>query len=164
MTRSETRNTHHATRLYFALFETSSFVTWYYCGKLLVSKQPQFRKDIVLSFQKSLPVITSMVIILIVAVLRERSRTVSAILSTMPINMVLALWLVVGAADVNPQTTVDFVRSLLVGLVPSFLWLVVIYVALRTGWSLLAAILAGYVVWGLLVALAFWLGILSANR
>src|SRR5688572_26712479 len=31
------------TRLYFALFETSSFVAWYYCGKLLVSKQPQFR-------------------------------------------------------------------------------------------------------------------------
>jgi hypothetical protein len=105
-----------------------------------------------------------MIIILTVAMLRERSRALSAIVSTMPINMVLALWIISGVADTNQQTMVNFVRSLLIGLVPSFLWLVVIYIALRAGWSLLPAILAGYAVWGLLVALAFGLGIFSTGR
>lgn len=105
-----------------------------------------------------------MVILLIVALVRDRSRTLSAIVSTMPINMVLALWIVLGAGDESTQTRVDFVRSLLIGLVPSFLWLIVVYFGLRAGWNLWSAIIAGYAVWGILVALSFWLGILAVNR
>ncbi len=117
-----------------------------------------------MTVQKSLPVITSIVIILLVAILRERSRTLSAILATMPINMVLALWIVVGTPGFDQTAMVQFTRSLLVGLVPSFIWLVVVFAAIRSGWTLLPAILAGYVVWGALTASAFALGIFTLQR
>jgi hypothetical protein len=44
-----------------------------------------------MSLPKTLPVLTSIAVILLVAVLRERSRTVAALLATMPINIPLAL-------------------------------------------------------------------------
>jgi hypothetical protein len=116
------------------------------------------------SLQKSLPIITSIVIILIVAALRERSRTLAAILSTMPINMVLGLWIISGSANATPETTVNFVRSLLVGMGPTLIWLVVLYLALRAGWGTLVSVVTGYSVWGLLIAGAFWFGIWSVNR
>lgn len=122
------------------------------------------QKGSFVTVQKSLPVITSIVIILLVAILRERSRTLSAILATMPINMVLALWIVVGTPGFDQTAMVQFTRSLLVGLVPSFIWLVVVFAAIRSGWTLLPAILAGYVVWGALTASAFALGIFTLQR
>lgn len=114
-----------------------------------------------MTIQKAAPVIASIGIILIVALLRERSRTLAAILATMPINMVLGIWIVSGASGADAQAMTGFVRSLLVGLVPSFIWLVMVYIALRAGVHLWVAVLAGYVVWGALIALAFWIGILT---
>jgi uncharacterized membrane protein (GlpM family) len=113
-----------------------------------------------INLQKTLPVLASIVIILVLAVLRDRSRTLAAILSTMPINMVLALWIVSSGSD-RPTSMLPFVRSLLVGMAPTLLWLVAIFFALRSGWSLAGAIVAGYAVWGALIALAFRLGIFS---
>jgi hypothetical protein len=117
-----------------------------------------------LTIQKALPVLASIGIILVVALLRERSRTLAAILATMPINMVLGIWIVSGASGADTQAMTAFVRSLLVGLVPSFIWLIMVYVALRAGIPLWSAILAGYGGWGALVALAFWIGILTPGR
>jgi hypothetical protein len=122
------------------------------------------RKARPLTIQKALPVVASIGIILVVALLRERSRTLAAILATMPINMVLGMWIVSGAAEADAQVMTDFVRSLLVGLVPSFIWLLMVYGALRAGAPLWTAILAGYGVWGALIALAFWMGVLTPGR
>lgn len=117
-----------------------------------------------MNIQKFIPVITSIVIILIVAVLREKSRTLAAIFGTMPINMPLAMWLVFTSSDQSPQNFTPFVSSLITGLFTSVAWLLVVYVLLRLGYGLLVAILGGYVVWGLLIALAFWLGYLSISK
>ena len=117
-----------------------------------------------MNVSKALPVLTSILIILVVAVLRDRSRTLAAILSTMPINMVLALWIVADAPDVTQGGLVNFVGALLIGLVPSVIWLIVIYVGLRLGWTLWPAVLIGYVVWGGLTGLAFVTGIFTLNR
>ena len=51
-----------------------------------------------MNVQKLLPVATSIGIIVLVAILRERSRTLAAIFATMPINMPLAIWAVLIAA------------------------------------------------------------------
>jgi hypothetical protein len=56
------------------------------------------------------------------------------------------------------------VRSLLVSLVPSLIWLGVVFLAVRAGWSLLPAIGVGYGVWAVLVAGLFWLGALEWPR
>jgi hypothetical protein len=117
-----------------------------------------------LTIQKALPVVASIGIILIVALLRERSRTLAAILATMPINMVLGMWIVSEAAGADAQVMTDFVRSLLVGLVPSFVWLAMVYIALRAGVPLWTAVLSGYGVWGALIVLAFWMGVLTPGR
>ena len=90
-----------------------------------------------MNFQKLLPVATSIVIILIVAVLREKSRTLAAIFATMPINMPLAMWLVYSSSDQDAKTITPFVGTLISGLLAGVAWLVVVYVLLRLGWSLL---------------------------
>lgn len=114
--------------------------------------------------QKVLPVVTSIIIIFVVAVLRERSRTAAAIFATMPINMPLALWVVFGGTDASSEQVEAFVRALIIGLIPGFIWLGVVFVLVKAGWPLLAAIGGGYVVWGALTAALFALGILSFNR
>lgn len=116
-----------------------------------------------MNLQKTLPVITSVLIILVVALLRDRSKTLATIFATMPINMPLALWVLVSAGTDNPVVTAGYVRTLVVGLVPAFLWLGVVYLGLRLGWSLLGAIAAGYVLWVVLIASLWWFGLLRVT-
>jgi len=117
-----------------------------------------------LTLQKSLPIITSIVIILIVAVLRERSRTLAAILGTMPINMPLVMWLIWSTPDTTQPIMLGFVRSLIIGMVPTMLWLAIVFLALRGGWTLWSAILAGYIAWGVLLLVAIQAGLLRINQ
>jgi hypothetical protein len=117
-----------------------------------------------MTLQKSLPVITSILIILVVAFLRDRSRTVAAVLATMPINIPLALWVISSGSGDDPQALSDFVRSLMVSLIPSFVWLGIVYVAVRAGWNVLTAIGVGYAAWAVLIAGLFALGVLTWPR
>jgi len=121
-------------------------------------------KGILLTLQKALPIITSIVIILIVALLRERSRTLAAIFGTMPINMPLVMWIVWSTPDTNQTIMVGFVRSLIIGMVPTLLWLAIVFLALRAGWGLIGAILSGYVAWGVLLFGAIQLGLLRLDQ
>ncbi len=117
-----------------------------------------------MSLQKSLPVITSIAIIIGVALLRERSRTLAAILATMPINIPLALWVIFGLSDATRRDAELFVQSLLPGIIATTLWIVVVLLALRGGVELLPAVLIGYAVWGALIALFIRLGWLVVTR
>ncbi len=117
-----------------------------------------------MSIQKTLPVITSIAIILLVAVLRERSRTLAAIVSTMPINIPLALWVVFGAGDYDAEAAATFVRFILIGLFPLLIWVAIVYLALRNDVALLPAIGIGYLVWGVITGIMLWAGILSVKR
>jgi hypothetical protein len=114
-----------------------------------------------MNLQKLLPVIASIAIIIVVAILRERSRTLAVIFATMPINMPLALWLFSETLNGDSVAMTGLVRSFIVGLVPGFIWLGVVFFSLRWGWSLLPALLIGYAVWGVLIGFAFWMGWLS---
>lgn len=114
-----------------------------------------------MTWQKALPVITSIGIILLVAALRDRSRVVAAIIATMPINVPLALWVVASGSNQDVLVTVDFMRSVLISLIPSTAWLVIVFLAIRAGWSLWLAIGAGYGMWVVLIAAMFWLGWLT---
>jgi len=119
-----------------------------------------------MTFQKLLPVATSIGVILLVAVLRERSRTLAAIFATMPINMPLAIWVVasgVGDEQLNPVIEL-LTRNMIIGFIPTFVWLGVVYLAMRAGWQLIPAILGGYLVWGLLLAIAFGVGLMEWPR
>lgn len=114
-----------------------------------------------MSLQRALPVVVSILIILAVAVLRDRSRTLAAILAVMPINIPLALWVIAGGSDGDPRVLSETIRSMFFGLLPGLVWLGVVLWAVRAGWAILPAIVAGYVVWLLLIAALFALGALS---
>jgi hypothetical protein len=117
-----------------------------------------------MSAQKILPVITSIVIILLVAVLRERSKTLAAIVATMPINIPLALWVVFGGENYTQDAALNFVRSIAIGLIPTFVWGLIVYVALRNGLTLLPAIGLGYAGWAVLTFTMLRLGLMNAGR
>ena len=114
-----------------------------------------------MSWQRALPTVASILIILLITFLRDRSRTAAAIIAVMPINVPLALWIVSGAAGTTPQTMAQFTRGLFVALIPGVIWLAVAYCAFRAGWSLGAVLLSAYLVWGALLGLAFAVGWLS---
>jgi hypothetical protein len=117
-----------------------------------------------MSLQRLFPVLASVGIILVVAVLRDRSRAAAAVLATMPINIPLALWVVSSGTNGDPQAMSDFVRSLIFGLVPAFIWLGIVFVTLRAGWNLWQAMGVGYAVWGTLIAGLFLGGVLRLPR
>ena len=114
-----------------------------------------------MTWQRALPTIASVAIILLVTFLRERSRTAAAIIAVMPINVPLALWIVSGAAGSTSETMAHFTRGLFVALIPGLIWLAVAYLAFRAGWSLGAVLLSAYLVWGALLGAAFAAGWLS---
>lgn len=113
---------------------------------------------------KALPVITSIAIILLVAFLRDRSRTLAAILATMPINIPLGLWVVFGGTDYDQEATAQFVRALIPGLVATIVWVIGVYVLVRLGVNLWLSILGAYAVWAALVFVFIRIGWLVVNR
>jgi hypothetical protein len=117
-----------------------------------------------MNIQKALPVVTSVVIILAVAFLRDRSKVLATIFATMPINMPLALWVMASSGPEDSAVLANYVRSFIIGLVPAFIWLGVVYVCLRLGWNLLGAIGAGYLVWAILIGLLLALGVLTVGK
>lgn len=101
----------------------------------------------IIAWERVLPVVVSIGVILLVAVLREYSRTFAAIAATMPINVPLALWIVF-SADTDPVSRIAFSQGLLIGIFPTVLFLIVSWMVVRAGWSLIPTIVAGYVAWG----------------
>ncbi len=114
-----------------------------------------------MTLQKVLPVATSIGLILLVALLRERSRTAAAIFASMPINIPLALWVVFGSGPSDPNAEVVFLRNIGIGLITTLIWVLVVFVAIKLGWPLLSAVVLGYVIWGALTALWFRVGLLQ---
>lgn len=114
-----------------------------------------------MTYQKALPVVVSICIILAVAYLRNRSRTAAVILGTMPINLPLALWVTFGGSDASQEAIVAFVRSLLWGLGATVVWLVVLYLVVRMGGGLVLGIGVGYLAWAGLIVGLLATGILS---
>jgi len=116
------------------------------------------------NIQKILPVITSIVIIIAVAFLRDRSKTLAAILATMPINIPLALWVVFGTGDFEQRDIELFVRALLPGIIATTIWIAVVFLALHFGVQLVPAVFLGYAVWAVLIFLFIQLGWIVVSR
>jgi hypothetical protein len=108
------------------------------------------------------PVLLSIAIIIVIAVFRERSRVLAAITATMPINVALALYLIYVAEGTDQAAVVDFVRSMVFGVIGTLVWLLAVWVAARAGWRLPRLLLVGYVAWavviGAIFALQSWVG------
>lgn len=106
-----------------------------------------------IDWQRLLPVLVSIGIIVSVAILRQYSKTFAAIAATMPINVPLALWIIYSGAPSDRGGLLRFFETMIVALPPTFVFIVVAYLAARAGWGLLPMLVAGYTGWGITLAL-----------
>jgi hypothetical protein len=95
--------------------------------------------------QNIVPVIVSITVIILVAVLQRHSKLAAAITATMPLSMPLALWIVYASAGGD--------RGTLIGMVPTIGFVVVVWLAARADMKLVPMLLVGYGVWGIILAL-----------
>lgn len=109
-------------------------------------------------FQRYLPVVVSILIIIAIAILREYSRTVAAIAAVMPLNIPLGMWIVYAGADDKRTAMIDFNQAILINIAPTILFMLVAYYVSRHGWDLLPTVVAGYAAW------AVGLGVIFAVR
>lgn len=102
------------------------------------------------AWNRILPVIVSILIIIAIAVLRNYSRTFAAIAATMPINIPLGMWIIYAGEDdpgARRMVLADFNQALLLNILPTLLFMIVAWRVTRAGWDLIPAIAAGYAMW-----------------
>lgn len=115
------------------------------------------------TYRRVAPVLASIAIIILIAILRERSRALAAITATMPINITLALWIITVSDGTDQETVVNFVRSMVIGVIGTLIWLLTVWLAARGGWTLPRLLLVGYLAWGLTIGAIFALQSLVGN-
>jgi mannose/fructose/N-acetylgalactosamine-specific phosphotransferase system component IID len=100
-----------------------------------------------IAWARVLPVIISIAIIIGVAILREYSKTIAAIVVTMPINIPLGLWVVYAGEGGSQEAIQQFTSAIFINIWPTILFLIVVWLAARAGWGLVPMIAAGYAGW-----------------
>lgn len=116
-----------------------------------------------MKWDEILPVLVSIVVIVLVAVLRRQSELAAAITATMPLNAPLGLWIVYAAAGGERGSVTRFTSGMVVGILPSLGFLLVVWLAARAGMRLAPMIVLGYAAWGiglgaLLLVRRLWAG------
>ena len=97
--------------------------------------------------QDLLPVVLSMVVIVLVALIEKHSKLFAALTATMPLATPLALWIVYSSNAGDKTVLSNFSLSLLLGVLPTLAFLITVWLAARAGMKLVPMILTGYGVW-----------------
>lgn len=108
-----------------------------------------------ISWQKTLPVIVSIIIIIGVAWLRDYSKTFAAIVATMPLNAPLALWIISTGGDTDKAGMTQFTEAMVINIWPTIAWLVIVWLAARAGWGLIPMLVVGYAAWAVGLGIVF---------
>lgn len=98
--------------------------------------------------QDVVPVLLSIIVIILVAVLEKQSKLFAALTATMPLTAPLALWIVYSSNAGEKTAVTNFSLSLVLGLLPTLAFLVTVWFAARAGMKLGPMIVTGYSVWG----------------
>ncbi len=108
--------------------------------------------------ERVVTVLLSVLIVVLVAVVQERSRHLAAIIATMPVTAPLAMWIVFSASRADQRQTADFVGSMVVGSVASLVFVVACWFALRQAWGFPVTLAVASAIWLLIVLLSRWVG------
>ncbi len=106
-----------------------------------------------MKFQSIVPVIISICVIIIVAIIQRYSRTAAGILAVMPVTAPLAIWVIYSANSGDTHAVQDFTLSLVMGILATVAFLVAAWLAARAGWKLVPTLSVGYLTWGVCVIL-----------
>ena len=109
-----------------------------------------------IDWQRITPVIVSIGVIIAVAILRNYSKAFAAIAATMPINIPLAYWIIFASED-DQAVRVGFAEGTIMGIFPTVLFLIIAWLVVRAGWSLVPTLIVGYLAWGVSLAALFML-------
>lgn len=99
--------------------------------------------------QDWLPVVASVVVIIMVAVLEKQSRLIAAITATMPLGIPLGIWIVHSSSQGDTKAVTEFTEGTLLGFLPTVGFIITAWLVARTGASLSKVLLSSYGVWGI---------------
>ena len=108
--------------------------------------------------EKTLPVVASVVIIVLVAVVQQRSRELAAILASLPLTAPLAAWIVFSASGGDHEHTAQFVRSMLAASIATVIFILACWYGLRQQWPFPVVMATAFGIWGVLVAVPYLVG------
>ena len=108
-----------------------------------------------MKWQEILPVVISIIVIILVAVLEKQSKLIAAFTATMPLTIVLALWIVYSSVGGEQQAVSQFILGLFLGIIPTVCFVIAIWLASRAGIKLIPMLIIGYAVWGIGVLLLY---------
>lgn len=94
-----------------------------------------------------IPIITSISVVILVALLEKQSKLFAAVTATMPLTMPLALWIVYSTNRGERAAVEKFTSGLLVGIIPTLAFVVAVWLATRAGLKLAPILIIGYAVW-----------------
>ena len=100
-----------------------------------------------------MPVLTSVLVIITVAVVRAYSKTLAAITASMPVTIPLALWIIHSGSGGDQTTVIHFIEVLFITLVANVFFIAAMWLAARAGWRLVPLLVAGYLAWGIVLGL-----------
>ncbi len=109
------------------------------------------------------PVLVSIAIIILIAIVRQYSKSFAAIAATMPINLPLGMWIVYSGSENSQQALEEFTQAALVNLLPSVIFMLVAWQASKAGHSLVTTIIMGYAAWAVSLAIVFLIRALLAR-
>ena len=108
--------------------------------------------------ERAVTVLLSVLVVVLVAVVQERSRHLAAITATMPLTAPLAMWIVFSASRGDQRQTADFVGSMVIGSVASLLFVLACWFGLRQEWGFLVTLASASTIWLLIVLVPRWIG------
>lgn len=105
----------------------------------------------------AIPVIVSIILIILMAVLSEYSKTIAAITTTMPTKIPMSIWIIYVAEKGNRDAMASFNGSMFITLIPTLGFTFAAWMAAKAGWSLIPILGAGYVAWAVLLGISLGL-------
>lgn len=100
-----------------------------------------------MSSQRIYQLLVSFTVITAIAFVSEKSRVMASVLSVMPVTITLALWFVSTGTNGDTTVTAGFTRMVLLGLIPTALFVVACWLGFQRGWPLWRVLAVGYAVW-----------------
>jgi hypothetical protein len=97
--------------------------------------------------QRIVQILISFLIITTIAFVSERSRVLASIITVMPINVTIGLWFIHTSGQADTAALADFTRMVLLGLIPTALFIVVCWLGFKQEWPFGRVIVTGYAVW-----------------
>lgn len=99
----------------------------------------------------------AMVILFVVAFIGERYRNVAGIVTSMPLQIPLAMWIVYTSTGGNTEQTAEFARAAFYGIIPTAVFCAVCWFVLAKSWPFPRVVLMAYGIWFVSVLISYQL-------